>query len=205
MTASQENLVNINMSSIDDIESNNKTHKKMNDNLTQIRELTEMLHQERQLQTSNSQNNVEQTCVKILGVIVILVLLAPLTVANLYYAYTDDSCVHQPAGNLNVNLSTYLAVDGILGGIVIVTFSLLICSLNLDDSVAVMKGCCMVSITILTGLFTLAWTIVGSIIFWGLIDNEECSKGVYNYIFTLLIIRYVSMIVHLYINNNKKG
>ncbi len=200
MSETTESLVNVNMHSVNDIESNGELNTKMDETLAQLRELTNILHQERQV---NSDNSVE-TCLKIFAFIVVLVLLAPLTVADLYYAYTDDSCVHQPAGNLNVNLFTYLAVDGIIGGIGVVVFSLMVCSLGTNNVATVLKGCCMVSIYVLCGLFTLAWTIVGSIIFWKLIDNEECSKGVYNYVFALLIIRYVSVLVNLCNNSNTK-
>jgi hypothetical protein len=62
----------------------------------------------------------------------------------------------------------------------------------------------MWSITFISSLFILSWTIIGSIIFWSLIDKEECSKGVYNYVFALLIIRYILLLVTFCCKNNRK-
>ena len=97
------------------------------------------------------------------------ILLGPLSIASLYYAYTYDSCVHDSAGQLDVNLFTYLAVDGILGGAGIIILSLLICCLGADTYINMMKSCCIMFFFIIMQLFQLAWTIVGSVIFWKLI------------------------------------
>ena len=201
MSTRTENIVNVNINSVDDIESNTQSNDKINETLNPFRELRNILQEE----TSNTSNKwFETCCVKFLGIIFILFLLAPLSVADLYYAYTDESCVHQSAGKLNVNLFTFLAVDGILGCVVIIGFSLFICSMKEDFSLEIWKGCCALSIITLISLFTLAWTIVGSIIFWSLIDNEECSKEVYNYVFALLIIKYVCTLVNLCAQNKEK-
>jgi hypothetical protein len=198
MFTSTETIVNVNMNSVDDIESNIQTNDKINETLNPFRELRNILQEER----ANTSNKCFETCyVKFLGIIFILLLLAPLTIADLYYAYTDESCVHQSAGKLNVNLFTFLAVDGILGGVVIIGFSLFTCSMREDFSLEIWKEYCVLSIKPLISLFTLAWTIVGSIIFWSLIDNEECSKEVYNYVFALLIIKYVCILVNLCAQN----
>jgi hypothetical protein len=200
MSSTSENMVNININPVDDIESNTVSNEKITETLFQVENISRFLREEE----DNRNKSFEIACIKFVGIIIILLILAPLSVADLYYAYTDDSCVHQSSGNLNVNLFTYLAVDGILGGAGIIGLSLYICLMGENTSSEYCKGCCMVSMLTLCGLFTLAWTIVGSIIFWSLIDNEECSKGVYNYVFALLIIRYVSILVNLCAKNNDK-
>jgi hypothetical protein len=200
MSSTSENMVNININPVDDIESNTVSNEKITETLFQVENISRFLREEE----DNRNKSFEIACIKFVGIIIILLILAPLSVADLYYAYTDDSCVHQSAGNLNVNLFTYLAVDGILGGAGIIGLSLYICLMGENTSSEYCKGCCMLSMITLCGLFTLAWTIVGSIIFWSLIDNEECSKGVYNYVFALLIIRYVSILVNLCAKNNDK-
>ena len=202
MSTTTENMVNINMNSVDDIESNTVSNENLSGALAHLQQnLSGVLQEERE---NNRNRSFETSCIKFIGIIIILLILAPLSVADLYYAYTDDSCVHQSAGNLNVNLFTYLAVDGILGGVGIIGLSLYVCLMGQNTSSEFCKGCCMMLMITLCSLFTLAWTIVGSIIFWSLIDNEECSKGIYNYVFALLIIRYVSILVNLYAKNNDK-
>jgi hypothetical protein len=199
MSNTTENLVNIKINSVDDIESTGE--RNLDATLNEIRDLTNILREERE---NTSNKFFEIVCIKFVGIIFILLLLAPLSVADLYYAYTDETCVHKSAGKLNVNLFTYLAVDGILGGVGIFGLSFFVCTMGEDFTTEIWKGYCALSIITLTSLFTLAWTIVGSIIFWSLIDNEECSKEVYNYVFALLIIRYVSILVNLCAQNKEK-
>jgi hypothetical protein len=141
---------------------------------------------------------------------VILFIVIPLLVCDFYFAFTDKSCVHEKAGNLQVNLFTYLLVDAIIPSIQIVAFIVLICiSIFNPTYVTNLARVCNSSIAFgdiiiaINSLFTLTWTIIGSIIFWGLIDNNKCEKCIYNYVFALLIIRYLFILKNLHININK--
>lgn len=194
---SNENIISV------DLEANNQENqKKLDESLAQLQDLTSILKQPKQTSTNNK--NIIIKCTKICSVILTFVLLGPLTIASLYYAYTDDSCVHESAGQLEVNLFTYLAVDGIVGGAGIIILSTLSCSLGPDVYVNMIKSCCGAFIVIIASLFQLAWTIVGSVIFWKLIDNKICDKGIYNYVFALLIIKYVMIFVNMISNKNNK-
>ena len=46
--------------------------------------------------------------------------------------------------------------------------------------------------------FSLAWLILGAIIFWGLIDNNKCNDGLYNYMYASLIIMIIFTVINLY-------
>lgn len=193
----RENIISI------DLEANNhENQRKLNEILVQTENLTSILKQHQE--TTNNNDNIVIGAAKICGVMLIIILLGPLSIASLYYAYTDDSCVHDSAGQLDVNLFTYLAVDGILGGAGIIILSLIICCLGADTYINMMKSCCVMFLFIIIQLFQLAWTIVGSVIFWKLIDNNTCDKGVYNYVFALLIIKYVIIFTNAMFNNNNK-
>lgn len=196
-TSIRENIISV------DLEANSEENqRKLDESLAQLQQLTSILRQPEK--ESNDTDNIIMGVAKICGVMLILILLGPLTVASLYYAYTDDSCVHESAGQLEVNLFTYLVVDGISGGAGIIVLSSLICCLGADNYINIMKSCCGAFIFMILQLFQLAWTIVGSVIFWKLIDNKTCDKGIYNYVFALLIIKYVMIFTNTVYNKNSK-
>jgi hypothetical protein len=115
----------------------------------------------------------------------------PFIFCNLYYAYTDKSCVSIEAGHLDINLKTYLAVDGIFCAITLFIVIIVICLVNESITINEKNKCIFNIFGKLATLFGIAWTIVGAIIFWKLIDNNKCHKGVYNYVFAQLIIKFV--------------
>lgn len=196
----RENIISVDLEA--NTQQNQENQRKLDKSLAQLQQLTSILKQPEQ--TSNDDDNMVIGCAKICGVTLVVLLLGPLSIASLYYAYTDDSCVHESAGQLAVNLFTYLVVDGILGGAGIIVLSSLICCLGPDSYINMMKSCCGAFLFIIAGLFQLAWTIVGSVIFWKLIDNKICDKGIYNYVFALLIIKYVMIFANMISNKNNK-
>ena len=107
---------------------------------------------------------------KLFILFIILVCLIPFVVCNLYYAYSDKSCVHEKAGKLDVNLFNYLVVDGIFGAVVAIVWFLQICTSNFteDSELPVGRWFIVVLITGIGSVFGLAWTITGAIIFWSL-------------------------------------
>lgn len=127
-------------------------------------------------------------CVKTSIFLVIFTIAIPFIVCNLCYAYSDDSCVNLQAGNLDITLKTYLAVDGIFGAVGMLIVSLCICCFaeKFND---INNSCLGKTFGTLITLFGLAWTITGAIIFWNILN--KCDNGVYNYVFTQLIIKFV--------------
>lgn len=149
---------------------------------------------------------------KLFILFIIAICIVPFVVCNLYYAYSDNSCVHEPAGKLEVNLFNYLVVDGIFGAIVAIVWFLLICTTNFTGE-SNLTGEGNLSIgswigaTLITGIgtiFGLAWTITGAIIFWSLMDNNLCDKGIYNYVFAQLIIKLIGYGIGILNNKSEK-
>jgi hypothetical protein len=136
-------------------------------------------------------------CIKILATLLLLTLYGPIIVADLYYSYTDHSCVHLPADNLYIDLSVYLKVTGISEGIAVITTALYIIFKNLSHQIQYENPYLLKFVTNIVMLFQVAWTIVGSIIFWGLIDNKKCHRGIYNYMFAHFIIRYFVFAINI--------
>jgi hypothetical protein len=145
------------------------------------------------LKKNNETNNGNKMFVilKIIMFTIIIMLTMPFIFCNLYYAYTDKSCVSIEAGHLDINLKTYLAVDGIFCAITLFIVIIVICLVNESITINEKNKCIFNIFGKLATLFGIAWTIVGAIIFWKLIDNNKCHKGVYNYVFAQLIIKFV--------------
>ncbi len=114
----------------------------------------------------------------------------PFGVASIYYAYTDKSCVNMKAGNLYINLHDYLAVDGILLLTMYLALNAMICFVKPVDK-PLNTNIVLTCVSAAIKLFSLSWQISGAIIFWNLIDNKKCDNGIYNYVYALLIIKFV--------------
>lgn len=146
-------------------------------------------------------------CAKLIVVIILAVFMLPFAISNLYYAYTDNSCVNLPAGRLAITLKDFLLVDGyyLLSAFTIVSaFIIFTDNLkkdNYNDSMLYKFIGLLVSIIFKT--FTLSWLILGAVIFWKLIDNNACDNGIYNYIYAMIIIKFSFVGLEL-IGSNKK-
>ena len=146
----------------------------------------------------------ETRLIKFVSLFVILILVFPLSFCDLYFAVNDNSCVNLPAGKLAITMQTFLLVNGIYSFIMFGIVSVVICCANLErleESVG-FKFISMIFETVIK-LFSMAWIIIGSIIFWHLMDSSKCSDTTYNYLFASLVIRIVSSIL-LFKNNGNK-
>jgi hypothetical protein len=144
-----------------------------------------------------------RNCIKFTSILAILLFNSPLVIADLYYAYTDHSCVYKQVNNLYINLFIYLAVCGICGGIIICLSVLLLLCFKLDDTLTIMNSPTWTSLSIFGSLFGLVWTIIGSILFWDLINTQECDNSLLHYVFVQLIIKFIFIAINLKIPGNK--
>jgi hypothetical protein len=141
-------------------------------------------------------------CVKSCMFITLLALTLPFIICNLCYAYTDESCVTINPPNFDINLKTYLAVDGILGAVALlgILFVAFCCIKEEPNS----NNCCLKLFGNIATAFGIAWTIIGAIVFWSLIDNTKCDRSVYNYIFAQLVIKIICYSLRIISNSNNK-
>lgn len=154
------------------------------------------------ISTDISYDNTGLYCLKSLLIFLVLFVGLPLCFCDLYYAYTDDSCVSSHVDRINVNLKQYLQVSGLLTGCFMFIVILIILSFNENS-----KRFLLVLGTILfifIGIFNTAWNVIGGIIFWGYMDNSLCSDSVFNYVLASLIIKYVCSVTCSFSNNKKK-
>lgn len=142
-------------------------------------------------------------CVKITFILFLIIITLPIVFCDLYYAYTDDSCVSSNVDKININLQDYLKVSGFLTGSYIVFLIFLIFFIK-EQSSGLFWGLSIVIVALIV-LFNLAWNIIGGVIFWNYMDNSLCSNDVYNYIFASLIIKYVFIGIGICSNQQKKN
>lgn len=141
--------------------------------------------------TAQIRVNKVECVLKMVAIVVMSLFVIPFGITSIYYAYTDNSCAYLRAGKLYVNLKDYLAVNGILYLISFVCNAVILTYYNSNDAVGFYSNPLIKLIAIISNAFHLSWTIVGSVIFWSLINNNACDDGIYNYVFAQLIMNFI--------------
>ena len=125
--------------------------------------------------------------------IVNLIICLPIIICDLYFAYTDETCVNEYPANIDINMKQYLIVSAITSFVIINAYMLLINSFAKEEYTD--NFCCVILAFVfigLLGIFALIWNILGAVIFWGSIYGEgHCSRKVSTYLFVSLIIKFV--------------
>jgi hypothetical protein len=117
----------------------------------------------------------------------------PIGLVDLYFGYTDKSCVddYNTKSYVKINLKQYLLVAGYASLSYIVLVIGVICALTCKNE------CNLASLIIdsniiglITTAFSITWTIIGSIIYWGYVYKPNtCNNYVNSYLFISLIIK----------------
>jgi hypothetical protein len=143
-------------------------------------------------------------CAKICAIMLVTISFSPFVICDLYFALTDTSCINQPIDKIQLNMRTYLLVCAIIG-IVSITFidvTILLCdyeNFELDTNNILLK-----MFDYVYKLFTLAWLIVGCVLFWNLMDTSICTHQVYSYLLARFILMIISFAMLLLTNEKKK-
>lgn len=155
---------------------------------------------------SNEDSEIGLTIIKTCSIIVILILSMPFIFCDLYFGYTDTTCVLSKPSGLNISMKLYLLVSGFIGiGIIFILIGA-VCLLSSDDHKNNYLLYSIAFIGILAGLFQFVWNILGGIVFWGTVYKEgNCSESTSTYIFVSLIIKLVANLININYNLNKKN
>ena len=149
-------------------------------------------------------NNYNQTaktcCFALCASLIIIIFCLPFIICDLYFAFNNISCQHDlnPVG---ITLSTWLQTSGF---IVISYLVSLLVLIPLSASNECIK--CLLNIIkyLITG-FSVAWIIVGSIIFWKYLEpSGTCDKSISNYMWARLIIGLIGIYINSRSNEKKK-
>ena len=118
----------------------------------------------------------------------------PIVICDLYYGYSRDSCVEEYPNYLNINMKIYLVVGAYTNMIIMVLVICSISCLSRRNSRSMHIYVVTVPKLIITygSLFLLAWNIIGSVIFWGVLYNKNlCSSNISTYLFVTLVVKLV--------------
>lgn len=145
-------------------------------------------------------------CIKSFIVFIILLFNFPLCITELYYAFTDNSCVHIKNNKFHIDLYTYLVVDGLYGIILSLLCSIYICCfIDFDKTdLSFITKLIIDYISYILLLFNLSWTIVGCIVFWLIIEFNICDNNIYTFVFAELIIKVIFLFIQITKLTNKK-
>jgi hypothetical protein len=130
--------------------------------------------------------------VKLTIFFIFFILSIPLIVCNFYFAITDNTCVHQTTSDFKLPYSTILIVDAVLS------------ILFLLGIVVISDQCITMLLLIVYQIFVLIWTIIACIVFFSFMAvGKDCSRPVYTYILTTLILKLIGQF-NLLCQNSKK-
>jgi hypothetical protein len=142
---------------------------------------------------NKTDKDAETNCIIHTIWIIILLLCSPIIICDVYFAYTDETCVNEYPANLELNLKQYLFISALSTFININAYMLFIKYFVRTEYNNNLFWVLSVGVFIsLLALFSLIWNILGAVIFWGSIyATNHCSKQVSTYIFVSLIIKFV--------------
>jgi hypothetical protein len=118
----------------------------------------------------------------------------PIVICDMYYGYSKDSCVEEYPVKLNINMKIYLVVGAYANMLIMVLVICSISCLSRRNSKSMQLYMVTVPKLIVTygSLFLLAWNIIGSVIFWGMLYNKNlCSSNISTYLFVTLVVKLV--------------
>ena len=122
----------------------------------------------------------------------ILIICIPLIFCDLYYGFTDKSCINEAPNGLNFTMKTYLLVSGFTGLIAMLITICVICSLSEYNINNEQNLICIRYFGLISGLFYMFWNILGGATFWGSIYKQgNCDSIISTYIYVSLLIKFI--------------
>lgn len=152
----------------------------------------------KKIEISDEERNFQIIAIKIFKIIGTLILFCPIIFCDLYYGFTDISCVNMRIKELNITLKLYLILCGFMNLLLLFITIISIIYFEDNNSNKIMYILSTFK-SYLSCLFNLLWNILGSVIFWGYVyENGECNISVSTYIFISIIIKLVSCVLFLF-------
>lgn len=136
---------------------------------------------------TDTEEKAVKRCVNITKVICILIFTVPLMVTDLYFGYSNQPCLSLQVENISFGIGTWLRVSGYIQ--LASTILLILAQFTGEDFSKIFSKL----ISYLFGLFFVAWSIVGSVIFWKYLEPVGACGGSLNaYLWARLIIGLVN-------------
>jgi hypothetical protein len=138
-------------------------------------------------------NSLNRT-VKLCAIVLIIILFVPIICCDIYFGFTDNSCINEIATGLNFTMKIYLLVSGFIGLASVIFTICLICLISDNETkLPYAKIFGLISL-----LFQIIWNLLGSATFWGTLYKEgNCDLTTSTYIYVSLIIKLVCNLLNL--------
>ena len=159
------------------------------------------------LKKSNNVDHEARTglmVIKLCTTLLMIVLTMPIIVCDLYFGFSDDSCINEIPDGFNYTMKLYLLVSGFMGisWLLFIVYTTISLSSNNDNTISIICAGCIGLIVL---IFNLIWNILGAVTFWGSIyKGGHCDSKTSTYIYVSLIIKFVGTLISLQQNSNKK-
>lgn len=131
-------------------------------------------------------------------ILLTLIFSVPLIICDLYFAYSNNSCLEIYPKNLNINMKLYLQVSAYCSIFGILFIIITVCSFKPGEE----NLCGMITLNLFSYIskaFGLIWHILGAVIYWGtLYPNNECSRNISTYLFISLVIKLFVQLISLF-------
>lgn len=174
------------------IPNDNELNKKLNNNINEI-PLKGIL--KKSIDNLEQKELISEKIIKIIYTIFIIIFCCPITICDLYYGYTDKSCINIYQKNLNINMGMYLVISGYSELLVTMFYILNIYCIS-NNNKYINSNYLLITrwVIIVVNLFLISFSIIGAILFENLFSNAIYGSGICNvnistYIFASLIIK----------------
>lgn len=141
---------------------------------------------------------VEKTLFKICFSLLVIVILSPIIICDLYFGFTDTTCSSEKPDELAMSMKLYLIVSGFLGlsGMIIILIGTAFFDQYKISELGICGLFCGTIGLLCMIIFNLIWNILGAIVFWGyLYGNGDCDKTFSIYLFVSIIIKLISTLI----------
>ena len=140
------------------------------------------------------ETNTLNRTVKLCAIVLIIILFVPIICCDIYFGFTDNSCINEIATGLNFTMKIYLLVSGFIGLASVIFTICLICLISDNETnLPYAKIFGLISL-----LFQIIWNLLGSATFWGTLYKEgNCDLTTSTYIYVSLIIKLVCNLLNL--------
>jgi hypothetical protein len=142
------------------------------------------------IKTKKEKNDqTPETIIKLLLTIIIVTILTPIIIYDLYIGLNDNSCVEEYPSSLNINLRVYMITSALIGLTILIITLITFCFDNINSN----NNCIISFGSKIFSIFHLIWNILGGFVFWGFVyKNNLCNKNVSTYLSISITIKYVA-------------
>lgn len=129
----------------------------------------------------------------------VLIIMVPIIISDLYYGFTDKSCVNREPYGLGFSMKLYLLISGFVEMAIMISCVNCICCLSLKGGSNLKNAYFTLCVVFTSALFLLIINILGAVVFWSNVYEENiCDKNISNYLFASLIIKFILNLAFIY-------